>query len=233
MAAAAGRAGTGADRRVGAARFGGVQRAALSCVPQRPRARAGRHARPRSQPSREPTASGRRHPADERSLAAALGGTHPAGEARGAHAGLRHRCRFHAGAGRLPGTFAMNDLPNRLPRPAGELQRLERAWAAPTGWRLLSAVNNTHIGLFYIAASLVFFVLAGVLGLLIRAQLAVPDNNFLSPALYNQIFTMHGTVMMFVFAVPVVEAIAVYLLPGMLGARDLPFPRLSAYAFWE
>ncbi len=124
------------------------------------------------------------------------------------------------------------DLPNRLPRPAGELAALERAWAPPRGWRVLSAVNNSHIGLFYIGTSLLFFVLAGVLGLMIRAQLALPDSALLSPRLYNQVFTMHGTVMMFLFAVPVVEAIAVYILPGMLGARDLPFPRLSAYAFW-
>lgn len=95
-----------------------------------------------------------------------------------------------------------------------------------------SAVNNSQVGLFYIATALLFFLLAGVLGLMMRAQLALPDNTLLSANTYNQVFTMHGTVMMFLFAVPVVEAIAVYLLPGMLGARDLPFPRLSAYAFW-
>jgi len=123
-------------------------------------------------------------------------------------------------------------LPSSLPRPPDELAQLERAWKAPTGWRLLSAVNNSQIGIFYIATSLLFFVLAGVLGLMIRAQLALPDSALMSAQTYNQVFTMHGTVMMFLFAVPVVEAIAVYLLPGMLGARDLPFPRLSAYAFW-
>ncbi len=123
-------------------------------------------------------------------------------------------------------------LPNRLPRPADELARLERAWQPPRGWRLFSAVNNTYIGLYYIATALLFLVLAGLLGLLMRAQLALPGNTLLSEASYNQVFTMHGTVMMFLFAVPVVEAIAVYMLPNMLGARDLPFPRLSAYAFW-
>ena len=123
-------------------------------------------------------------------------------------------------------------LPSSLPRPPGELERLQRAWKAPTGWRLFSAVNNSQIGVFYLATALLFFLLAGVLGLMMRAQLAVPDNTLLSAQTYNQVFTMHGTVMMFLFAVPVVEAIAVYLLPGMLGARDLPFPRLSAYAFW-
>ncbi len=65
-----------------------------------------------------------------------------------------------------------------------------------------------------------------------RAQLAVPENTLVGPDLYNQLFTMHGTVMMFLFAVPAVEAMGILLLPNMLGARDLPFPRLSAYAFW-
>jgi cytochrome c oxidase subunit I+III len=123
-------------------------------------------------------------------------------------------------------------LPSSTPRPAGELEGLKAPWKTPTGWRFFSRVNNTTIGLLYIGTALLFFVLAGILGLLMRAQLAVPDNTLLSAQTYNQVFTMHGTVMMFLFAIPVVEAIAVYLLPNMLGARDLPFPRLSAYAFW-
>ena len=123
-------------------------------------------------------------------------------------------------------------LPNPLPRPPGELEALQRAWKTPSGWRIFSAVNNTVIGLFYIGTALLFLVLAGVLALLMRMQLAVPENEFLGNATYNQFFTMHGTVMMFLFAVPVVEAVAVFLLPNMLGARDLPFPRLSAYAYW-
>jgi cytochrome c oxidase subunit I+III len=123
-------------------------------------------------------------------------------------------------------------LPNPLPRPADELARLEAAWERPSGWKLLSAVNNTYIGIFYVATAFAFFIAAGILALLMRIQLAVPGNTFLDQALYNQMFTMHGTVMMFLFAVPVVEAIGVLLLPNMLGARDLPFPRLSAYAYW-
>ena len=122
--------------------------------------------------------------------------------------------------------------PNELPRPAGELAQLERVWAAPKGWRKLSAVNNNYIGLYYVGAAFLFFILAGLLALIMRVQLATPDNQFIGHELYNQLFTMHGTVMMFLFAVPAVEAMAVYLLPNMLGARDLPFPRLSAYAFW-
>jgi len=124
------------------------------------------------------------------------------------------------------------ELPNPLPRPPGELEALQRIWAQPTGWRALTDVNNSRIGLAYIGTALLFFVLAGVLALVMRAQLAVPDNDLVSPDTYNQLFTMHGTVMMFLFAIPVIEAVAVYLLPPMLAARDLPFPRLSAFAFW-
>ncbi|MFJ3460013.1 cbb3-type cytochrome c oxidase subunit I [Achromobacter spanius] len=124
------------------------------------------------------------------------------------------------------------ELPNALPRPEGERQQLERAWKRPTGWRALTVVNNTSIGLLYIGTALLFFILAGVLGLMMRTQLAAPDSNLIGHELYNQLFTMHGTVMMFLFAVPAVEAVAVLLLPNMLGARDLPFPRLSAYAYW-
>jgi cytochrome c oxidase subunit I+III len=124
------------------------------------------------------------------------------------------------------------ELPNPTPRPHGELEQLKALWAPPKGWRIVSAVNNTVIGLFYVGAALLFFVLAGILALLMRTQLAVPDNTFLGQETYNQLFTMHGTMMMFLFAVPVVEAMGVLLLPQMLAARDLPFPRLSAFAFW-
>jgi len=127
---------------------------------------------------------------------------------------------------------ATGEYPNDLPRPEGELERLEAAWELPKGWRIVTAVNNTVIGYFYIATAFGFFVLAGILALLMRTQLAVPDNTFLGQETYNQIFTMHGTVMMFLFAVPAVEAMGVLLLPQMLGARDLPFPRLGAFAFW-
>jgi cytochrome c oxidase subunit I+III len=123
-------------------------------------------------------------------------------------------------------------LPSSVPRPDGELEQLERIWRTPKGLRFLTTVNNSTIGLLYIGTALLFFVLAGILGLMIRAQLALPESSLLSAAVYNQVFTMHGTVMMFLFAIPVVEAISVFLLPAMLGARDLPFPRLSAYAYW-
>ena len=123
-------------------------------------------------------------------------------------------------------------LPSELPRPPGELAQLQRLWNPPRGLRFLTVINNTYVGVFYVGAAFLFFILAGLLALLMRVQLAVPDNDLVKPELYNQLFTMHGTVMMFLFAVPAVEAMGVMLLPNMLGARDLPFPRLSAYAFW-
>ena len=120
------------------------------------------------------------------------------------------------------------------PQSTGEdgRRRLEQAWAAPRRFALLTEVNNSTVGLLYIGTGLVFFLAAGVLALLMRIQLAWPDNTFLDAATYNQFFTMHGTVMMFLFAVPIVEAFAVFLLPSMLGARDMPFPRLSAFGYW-
>ena len=123
-------------------------------------------------------------------------------------------------------------LPNALPRPPGELEALERVWALPKGFRILTEYNNTLIGGLYVATAFLFFVLAGILGLMMRAQLAVPNNDLIGPEVYSQLFTMHGTVMMFLFAVPAVEALGIMLLPNMLGARDMPFPRLSAYAYW-
>lgn len=123
-------------------------------------------------------------------------------------------------------------FPTREPRPEGEFETLKHVWRAPTGWARLTVVNNNYIGLYYVGAAFLFFCLAGVLALIMRVQLALPLNGILPQETYNQVFTMHGTVMMFLFAVPAVEAAGVLLLPQMLAARDLPFPRLSAYAFW-
>ena len=124
------------------------------------------------------------------------------------------------------------NMPDRSERPEGEIETLRKAWQNPTGWRALTIVNNNYVGCWYVGTALLFFVLAGILALLIRLQLALPLNDFLGQETYNQIFTMHGTVMMFLFAVPAVEAAGVLLLPQMVAARDLPFPRLSAFAFW-
>ena len=114
-----------------------------------------------------------------------------------------------------------------------QAERLLKAWEVPKGWRYWSAVTNTQVGLWYTCAAFAFFLFGGALALLMRIQLAFPDNGFLSAELYNQIFTVHGSVMMFLFAIPIFEAVSILILPDMLGARDLPFPRLSAYGFWS
>jgi cytochrome c oxidase subunit I+III len=123
-------------------------------------------------------------------------------------------------------------FPTKEPRPEGELEELQKIWAPPQGWRIIFAVNNNYVGIWYVGTAFLFFLLAGILALVMRVQLAAPLMDVLPQETYNQFFTMHGTVMMFLFAVPAVEALGVMLLPQMLAARDLPFPRLSAYAFW-
>jgi cytochrome c oxidase subunit I+III len=133
----------------------------------------------------------------------------------------------------------MNQDPEPLPHAPPEAvqraqqERLLEAWKTPVGWRYWSAVNNSEVGLWYTTVAFCFFLFGGLLALLMRLQLAVPGNNFLSADLYNQIFTLHGSVMMFLFAIPIFEAFSIMVLPEMLGARDLPFPRLSAYGFWS
>ena len=123
-------------------------------------------------------------------------------------------------------------FPTSEARPPEELAELEQIWCRPKGWDWITAINNNFVGVYYVGAAMLFFVLAGILAMLMRTQLALPLNGLLPAETYNQLFTVHGTMMMFLFAVPAVEALAVLLLPQMLGARDLPFPRLSAYAFW-
>ncbi|MGH6902350.1 MAG: cytochrome c oxidase subunit I [Geminicoccaceae bacterium] len=117
-------------------------------------------------------------------------------------------------------------------RREAQAERLLKAWETPKGWRYWSAVNNSEVGVWYTATSFFFMLFAGVLALLVRIQLAVPENDFLAAETYNQAFTLHGTVMMFLFAVPLFEAFSIAILPQMLSSRDLPFPRLSAYGFW-
>lgn len=109
---------------------------------------------------------------------------------------------------------------------------MERVWGNPTGWRALSVVNHSSVALRFMVTGGVFFLIAGLLAMLIRAQLARPRHTFMEAEAYHQAFTMHGTMMMFLFAVPVLQGLAAYLLPKMLGARDLVFPRLSAFGYW-
>jgi cytochrome c oxidase subunit I+III len=110
---------------------------------------------------------------------------------------------------------------------------LEAIWGAPKGWRGTAvSVNHSDIGKRFVVAAFVFFSIGGVLAMMIRAQLATPGSAFVGPDIYNQLFTMHGSIMMFLFAIPMFEGLALYMLPKMLGSRDMAFPRLSAYGWW-
>lgn len=110
---------------------------------------------------------------------------------------------------------------------------LTETWKTPPGlWGALATVDHKIIGRRYIFTAFVFLALGGVLAALMRIQLAQPEARLLGPDRYNQIFTMHGTNMMFLFAVPVMEAVAVYFVPLMVGTRNIAFPRLNAFSYW-
>src|SRR3954453_8072513 len=116
---------------------------------------------------------------------------------------------------------------------AGERAALERAWGdrpGLIGW--LSSVDHKSIGRRFMVSAFGFFVAAGLLAALMRLQLAIPDNTLVGPDLYNRLFTVHGTTMMFIFAVPVMQAMGLYLVPLMVGTRNIAFPRMNAYAYW-
>ena len=96
----------------------------------------------------------------------------------------------------------------------------------------LSTVDHKKIGIMYIVYSLIFLLVAGVEAMLMRIQLAVPNNHFVSPETFNELFTMHGTTMVFFVGMPILFGFGNYLVPLMIGARDMAFPRLNAFSFW-
>src|SRR6266550_1226128 len=106
--------------------------------------------------------------------------------------------------------------------------RLHATWEPVNG--LVGWLKS--VGKRYICAALVFFLLGGLEAAAMRMQLSRPENTLIGPDLYNQIFTMHGTTMMFLFAVPIMTAIGIYLVPLMIGTRNVAFPRLNALGFW-
>ncbi len=120
------------------------------------------------------------------------------------------------------------------PEWKGEIgETLDEVWAEPPGlgsW--VSSVDHKRIGLRYFYTGMAFFVIGGIQSLLIRAQLAGPDLELLGPEAFNQLFTMHGITMMFLFAMPVLSGFGNYFVPLMIGARDMAFPRLNAFGYW-
>jgi cytochrome c oxidase subunit I len=99
-----------------------------------------------------------------------------------------------------------------------------------SGW--LTTVDHKKIGIMYLFTTFFFFLVGGIMALLIRIQLAEPQNTFLTPEQYNQVFTMHGTTMIFLWIIPVWAGLGNYFVPLMIGARDMAFPRVNALSFW-
>jgi cytochrome c oxidase subunit 1 len=99
-----------------------------------------------------------------------------------------------------------------------------------TAW--LTTVDHKKIGILYIVTSLGFFILGGILSLFMRAQLATPNEHFVTRDRYNELFTIHGTTMVFLVVVPILAGLGNYLVPLMIGARDMAFPRLNAFSYW-
>ncbi|HEU5271740.1 MAG TPA: cbb3-type cytochrome c oxidase subunit I, partial [Jatrophihabitans sp.] len=98
--------------------------------------------------------------------------------------------------------------------------------------RMLGTTDHKLIGQMYLVTTIIFFMFGGVLALLMRAELARPGLQFLSQEQYNQLFTMHGTIMLLFFATPLVFAFANLVLPLQIGAPDVAFPRLNAFSYW-
>ncbi len=110
---------------------------------------------------------------------------------------------------------------------------LEEIWSdAPGIPGFFSTVDHKRIGMRYIYTAFFFFFVSGLMALVMRSQLSAPDNHVVSPYTFNQMFTMHGTTMIFLFNTPVLAGFANYLLPIELGTRDMAFPRLNAFSYW-
>jgi cytochrome c oxidase subunit 1 len=117
------------------------------------------------------------------------------------------------------------DIPeDKEPLPSLKTGRGKLLWIAST--------DHKQLGIMYLWLALFFFVIGGLEAMAIRAQLALPDNDLISPELYNQIFTMHGTTMIFLVLMPAMIGLATYLIPLMIGANEMAFPRLNAFSLW-
>src|SRR2546430_5840055 len=126
---------------------------------------------------------------------------------------ISHR-RRHRGAGRLP----------RDPEMSGAPSTGLKSW--------LTTTDHKRIGLLYFWTAFSFFLIGGLEALLIRAQLAQPDGHLVSAETYNQLFTMHGTTMVFLALMPLSASFFNYIVPLQIGARDVAFPRLNAFSYW-
>ncbi len=112
-------------------------------------------------------------------------------------------------------------------------ERLEKIWADPPGfWGWFCALQNDVLGRRIMSTAFVFFVLGGIMALVMRTQLLRAENDFVSAQTFNEMFTMHGSTMMFLFTVPMLEGFAIFLIPFVLGNREMAFPRLGQFSYF-
>src|SRR3954451_9818794 len=125
-------------------------------------------------------------------------------------------------------------LPRPAPAPPAEAAPV--AYPSPPAYRgfvsWLTTVDHKRIGILYGTTAFIFFLVGGVEALMIRMQLSAPNNTFVSPDAFNQLFTMHGTTMIFLFVMPMSVAFFNYVVPLQIGAPDVAFPRLNAFSYW-
>ena len=122
-------------------------------------------------------------------------------------------------------TTAPSDLPAApVPAPQATSRPSLRSW--------LWTTDHKRIGILYLVVTLFFFAVGGMMALVLRMQLASSNGSVVSPETYDQVFTMHGTTMVFLFVVPVMAAFGNYMVPLQIGARDMAFPKLNAASFW-
>ena len=178
-------------------------------------------ARDRRRPTRRPRASGR-------------------SSSRGRGAGHRRVDPVRRGPARDPRPHDLMAATTAAPTTTGLLAQpvpqitAHRVDARAARLALAGSRTTDHkrIGIMYLVTTFVFFILGGVEALLIRLQLGAPENTLLSPQTYNQLFTMHGTTMVFLFVVPIMAGFGNYFIPLMIGARDMAFPKLNALSYW-
>src|SRR5438067_146141 len=126
----------------------------------------------------------------------------------------------------------MTTVPDTVRAPARRLRVLRRPQSTTGFWSWFTTIDHKKIGIMYGTTALAFFVIGGVERLLLRLQLAGPNGTLLTAAQYNELFTMHGTTMVFLMGMPLAVAFGNYLIPLQIGARDVAFPRLNAFGYW-
>src|SRR3954452_3572960 len=211
----------------------------MRLVPQHQRHAGRRPARPGSHAYRQPHDDRCGDAAEYARDARRLDRRSPAHQARQSHAedaaaiGRADRDPSLSGAAQVSMAAEPNELRDDVLNGLQLSTQLEKVWRTPSGLvGALMSVDHKVVGRRYIVTAFAFLLLGGILAILMRVQLAGPEKTFLSADKYNQVFTMHGSTLMFLLAVPVMEEFAVYLVPFMVGALNIAFPRLNAFSYW-